>query len=65
MKDRDSGMFVIHDDVHDWTAFVICTILPDDSGLLANDEGREHGWYGEGATEVDAIEELQSIMRAA
>lgn len=62
---RDSGMFVIHDDTFNWTAFVITTILPVDSGLLANDEGREHGWYGDGETEAEAIQDLQDQMRAA
>lgn len=58
-------MFTIHDNTFNWTAFVICTILPVDSDLLANDEGREHGWYGDGKTELEAIEDLQNQMRAA
>ncbi len=62
MTTRPSGMYVIQEDNGDWVAFVITTILPDPSSLLAYDEGREHGWFGEGATEVDAIEELQSLM---
>ena len=55
MTTKQSGMYTIHDDTHDWTAFVITTIIGDGN--------REHGWYADGATEDEAIQELQEEMR--
>ncbi len=53
MTTRPAGMYTILDG-NVWIAFVYCTIL------TANGE---HGWYGEGSSEVEAIEDLQVQMQ--
>jgi len=56
MKPSDSGMYTLQDS-KGWIAFTITTVLGDGY--------EENGWYGEGGTEIEAIQNLQDQMRAA